>query len=100
MVPPKSAGSLINEVYEGVFCLRVNLSGDDRSAATVLWLQQFYDMFERRGLRSNGVLRVHVPSVVPLSHVPSVFMLSWPNASVKDSDVNVVQIATAIANSL
>lgn len=61
MVLPKGEGSLINEVYDAMFCLHVNLSGDDHSVATVLWLQRFYDMFERLGLHSNRVSCVHVP---------------------------------------
>lgn len=67
MDPPKSGGSLINEVYDVVFCFGVNLSGDDHIVGTVLWLRQFYDMFERLGLHSNSVsacLHVPIPSVL------------------------------------
>lgn len=49
---------------------------------TLLWLQQFYDMFERLGLRSNCVSCAR-PSTFP-------FILFWINVSLKGSDVNIV----------
>lgn len=79
----RAGGSLINEVYDAVFCLGVNLSGDDYIVATVLWLQQFYDVFERLALHSNSVCMSTCPRTFR-------FMLFWVNVFVKDSDVNVV----------